>query len=607
MFRAGRKDDMSLLHFSNTQIGLSALALAAGIGAALVITLFRYAIEWPLVEFLPMTSEEDYESLGEWARLILLLAGGLTLILIFQPLDSEKRAVGVAHVLKRMEMHQGHMPLGNLIRQWFAAAIALLSGHSVGREGPAIHLGAGTASQLGQLVGIAHHHHRIIAGAGVASAISASFNTPMAGVIFAMEVVLLEYSIRGFIPIILASVAGAVVSRLIFGDAPAFDVPPLAMGSLWELPYIVLLGLVAGLMSAAFILLLRQFQRLNRLSLWLKWGGLTAATAVISIWLPAVLGIGYDTVNLALAGEVAIASFLMILAAKLLLASWAAAVAFPAGLIGPTLFIGACVGGLMGMLSQILLPEYQIEVGFFTMLGMGALMGAVLRAPLAALVTLLELTANPNIILPAMLAIVTASLVVSELFKLPSVFIAQLGNNHNDTPDPVHQMLRSSWVARVMDRRIAITPERLSFASAQQLVADKPEWLYIESKALMIPTAALAAEVQQRLTRQERPTADPASGMTMDEDAFSSEIANQTPLPEADIPLLDIPGERQSVGQISLRANLQEALDHMQDQGIQWLAVYERPLDSKRGAGDCIGLVSEDMIERYYRYRPQSA
>ncbi|MGB1091330.1 MAG: chloride channel protein [Oceanobacter sp.] len=561
----------SNLTLSDSQIGLSAFALCAGILAALVITSFRLVIEWPLELFLPMASEDDYESLGQITRLILLFSGGLILIAIFQPLSAEQRSVGVAHVLKRMEQHQGHMPKTNLILQWVAAAIALLSGHSVGREGPAIHLGAASASQLGNSFGIAHHHHRIIAAAGVASAISASFNTPMAGVIFAMEVVLLEYSIRGFIPIILASVAGAVVSRLVFGDMPAFDVPPLAMESLWELPYIMLLGGLAGCVSALFIAGLKQFQKLNVSSLWIKWGGLTLITGLISWWIPEILGIGYDSVNMALAGQVAMTTFALLLISKLFLASWAAAVGFPAGLIGPTLFIGAMLGGLLGELSHVLVPDYPIEVGFYTMLGMGALMGAVLRAPLAALVTLLELTANPNIILPAMLAIVIASLVVSDIFKLPSVFEAQMGGQK--LGNSVTRMLRSSWVARAMDRSLAVvdpTPER---HMCEQLLADNPKWLYVEEQRLILPTSALAAALK----------------------------ADETQGP---INLMEIPAERRSVGHISLLANLQGALDEMDKLGLEWLVVYERPDTAKKGRGDCIGLVSKTMIEGFYRYRP---
>ncbi len=233
----------NLIALSDNQIGLALLALLAGLASALVITLFRLAIEWPLIYSFGLDNPEHLEQLSQWTRVALLLSGGVLLIVIFQRLPPAQRSIGVTHVLQRMELHQGYMPRSNMLLQWLAAVIAIVSGHSGGREGPAIHLGAGTASQLGQAAELAHHRLRILAGAGVASAISASFNTPMAGVIFAMEVVLLEYSIRGFIPIILASVAGAIVSRVVFGSATAFDVPALDMHSLLEVPFILLLGL----------------------------------------------------------------------------------------------------------------------------------------------------------------------------------------------------------------------------------------------------------------------------------------------------------------------------------------------------------------------------
>ena len=234
-----------------------------------------------------------------------------------------------------------------------------------------------------------------------------------------MEVVLLEYSIRGFIPIILASVAGAIVSRAVFGSATAFDVPALDMHSLLEVPFILLLGLLAGVVAAGFIRLMKQLQRLNTLPLPVKWGGLTLTTILLSLYLPEVLGIGYDTVNDALAGKVVIGMLAGLLLAKLFLGAWAAAVGFPVGLIGPTLFIGAGTGRLVWpAVGPNLFSSLPLSVGFYAMLGMGALMGATLRAPLAALVALLELTANPNIIMPGMLVIVVAGLVVSE--GLPS-------------------------------------------------------------------------------------------------------------------------------------------------------------------------------------------
>ncbi|WP_221792923.1 chloride channel protein [Oceanobacter mangrovi] len=580
-FKLRFQHGLQQLVLSDNQLGLALLALAAGIAAALMITLFRLAIEWPLEILLPMSSADDYEALTQWFRAGLLVAGGALLILIFQPLKPEQRSVGVTHVLIRMERHQGYLPFTNILLQWLAAAVALLSGHSVGREGPAIHLGAGAASQLGVTAGVAHHRLRILAGAGVASAIAASFNTPMAGVIFAMEVVLLEYNLRGFIPIILASVAGAVISQAVFGSATAFDVPPLAMASLWELPYVIALGLACGLLAAGFILLMKRFQRIGKWPLAARWGGLTLATAAISWWVPGVMGIGYDTVNEALVGHVSLGLFIGLLLGKVVLAAWAAGVGFPAGLIGPTLFMGAMVGAIMGRLSNIWLPDYPAETGFYVMLGMGAMMGAVLRAPLAALVALLELTGNPNIIMPSMLAIVIATLVASEIFKQPSIFRAQLGQNDlYQTPHPVQQMLLSTWVAEALTRSVATTDKQISLNGARELIEQHVDWLLIESEQLILSAAALSEAIQ-----------------LID--------ASDDSHPETRIDLLKIPGERHSVRAITLRSNLQHALERMQANDLEWLAVYRREPDARKGQGPCLGLVSNAMIERHYRYRPQ--
>ena len=389
-----RKFWQNLIALSDNQMGLAALALLAGLLSGIVITLFRLAIDLPLVTFFGVSSAEDYESLSSEVRIALLAGGGGILILLYYLVPPAYRGTGVAHVLQRMERHQGYLPGANTLMQWIQAVIALVSGHSVGREGPAVHLGAGTASLVGQYSGVAHHRLRILAAAGVASAISASFDTPMAGVIFAMEVVLLEYSIRSFIPIILASVAGSIVTRAVFGQSLAFAVPELNIASLWELPYIILLGAAGGLIAAGYIFAVREMKRLNRFPLWLRWGGLTLVTILISLKFPEVLGIGYDTVNNALAGEVFLLILFLLLISKLFLSAWAAAVSFPGGLIGPTLFAGAALGGLLGQVSATLFPDYPASVGFYTLLGMGAMMGAVFRAPLAALVAVFELSAN---------------------------------------------------------------------------------------------------------------------------------------------------------------------------------------------------------------------
>ena len=559
----------NMITLSDNQIGLAGLALLTGLVSAGLITLFRLAIELPLVAFFPIGSAENFEGMSQEARSLLLLGGGALLILLFYWVPQDRRSMGVTHVLLRMERHQGYLPARNIVLQWISAVIALVSGHSVGREGPAIHIGAGTGSQIGQHTELAHHRLRILAAAGVASAISASFNTPMAGVIFAMEVVLLEYSIRGFIPIILASVSGAIVSRAVFGHETAFDVPALNLTSLWEVPYIMLLGVVAGLVATGYIYMVKILQRLGHLPLVIRWGGLTLATLAISWSLPEILGIGYDTVNDALNGKVVFTTLLLLLLAKMFLSSWAAAVSFPAGLIGPVLFIGAALGGVMGQLSVWLVPDYPLSIGFYTMLGMGAMMGAVLRAPLAALVALLELTANPNIIMPGMLSVVIASLVVSEVFRLPSVFQVQLGGNvQYQTPSPVRQMLRNTWVAQAMQSSVVEVQRKVGREAAGFILQRDPSWLLIAGEDTLIRPAAVAEALET------------------DPDAET-------------IDLFTIPADRQAAARISLKANLQDALDQMQSHQLQWLIVYR---DERRH--QFAGVVSREDIESYYQYRP---
>jgi len=244
-------------------------------------------------------------------------------------------------------------------------------------------------------------------------------------------------------------------------------------------------------------------------------------------------------------------------------------------LIGPTLFIGAALGGLMGQLSAWFLPEYPVSIGFYTLLGMGALMGAVLRAPLAALVALLELTANPNIIMPGMLAIVIASLVVSEVFRLPSVFEVQLGGGHNyQLPDPVQQMLRNTWVAAAMSQSFVVAPRSVSIETAGFMLQREPDWLLLEDEKVIVPPAAVAEALEV------------------------SEADDEGRHPDVD--LIAIPADRQQVEFISLKANMQDALDLMEQHHIQWLAVYRDDQYSR-----CVGLVSQTMIEHFYHYHPR--
>jgi len=198
-------------------------------------------------------------------RLLLPVVGAALVGAVDDPAPAADQRVGVVHVMERLSRHQGYLPARNAVIQFVGGIIALISGQSGGREGPSIHLGAASSSLLGQAFELPNNSIRTLVACGTAAAIGASFNTPIAGVIFAMEVVMMEYTIGSFIPVIIASVTSTLLTHYFFGNEPAFTVAPLHMRSLLEIPYIIGGGVLIGAIAAGFITLVQQFARLGHL------------------------------------------------------------------------------------------------------------------------------------------------------------------------------------------------------------------------------------------------------------------------------------------------------------------------------------------------------
>jgi CIC family chloride channel protein len=387
---------------------LVVLGVLCGLLVGCVTLAFRLAVEALQASFLPGANPENYEALGASARFLLPAAGGLALGLAWQRLPASARAVGAAHVVASLAHARARLPLANALAQFFGGALSIVAGHSVGREGPAIHLGATSANLTGQ-------------------AIAGSFNTPLAGVIFAMEVILMEYSVVGFAPVILAAVAATTLNRAVFGADLAFTVPALRLNSLWELPYVLGVGAAVGLLSAAFIALLQRFAAVaTRLPVWLgpTLGGI--AVGLCALIAPEVMGVGYDTVDAALLGELTLATLAAVALVKLIATTAAVGLGLPGGMIGPTLVIGAAAGGALGIVGGWFAPGLASSPGFYALIGMGAMMAGTLHAPLAALTAMLELTGNLNIIWPGMLAAIAAFAISRELFGQQPLFLSLL-------------------------------------------------------------------------------------------------------------------------------------------------------------------------------------
>ncbi len=538
---------------------LAILGLVSGVLAGAVIVLFRLAIENIQISFLPDGDTENYEALSATLRFGLPAIGGLVIGLIFQFLSNTGDVrVGIAHVLERLSYYQGHLPLRNFLLQFIGSTLSIISGHSVGREGPSVHMGAASGSLLGQWLRLPNNSIQTLVACGSAAAIAASFNTPLAGVIFAMEVIMMEYTIAGFAPIILAAVSATAVTRFVFGAEPAFSVPSLHLASLLELPYLLVMGLVIGTLAAIFIGSLKWLTETSSgIAIWKRLTLAGILTGLCALVVPEIMGIGYDTVNQAMLGEIGIGLLLIIVLFKLVATTAGLGLGLPGGLIGPTLVIGAAAGGILGIIAAMIFPDQSISPGFYAMLGMVAMMGATLQAPLAALMALLELTANPNIIMPGMLVVVIAGITSSHLFEYKSVFLTLLKARGLDYRDnPVSQSLRRIGVVSVMNVSFIETDFTITDSKASSLLASLPLWIVVKKNRQPV-ALLLAADLSRYLSAT-------ANKHTEAEDN-SYNMDN--------IDLLEIPARREDVASINQQATLQQALDIMNEKNVDTLYV----------------------------------
>lgn len=552
---------------------LALLGLGSGVIAALMIVAFRGAIDLVQQLYMADMPGEAFEWLAADERFLLAAGGGIVLGLIVWRTPPAARTIGIVHVLERLNYHQAYLSWRNLLLQFVTGAIALATGQSVGREAPSVHLGAGSASVFGRRLQVPNNTLRTLVACGAAAAIAASFNTPLAGVIFAMEVIMAEYTIAGFVPVILAAVAATAITRAVYGDATAFFVPWVGLESQRELLYIPLMGFAIGACSAGFV---RASRALTRHAAKVPVGVQLALAGVlvglIAIPAPAVMGLGYDTVSEVLAGRLALLALLGLFIAKFAASAICTGLRMPGGLIGPTVVMGSLAGAASA--EALLLFDPDVAPALYAMLGMGAMMGAVLQAPLAALLALLEMTGNPIIILPAMLAVVSASLTARVIFRQDSVFTLMLRDAGLDyRQDPVSQGLRRVGVAAVMNRRFVECGRTLSAAAAAQLLAGQPDWLVIDvgdAYPQLLPAADLARHC------------DTLGGR------------------EQDIDLLSIPAERQELRPVHLQATLLEAREILDAEGVAALYI-RRPLAPQ--VYKTFGIVRRGDVDRGYAFR----
>ncbi|MEM1046398.1 MAG: chloride channel protein [Pseudomonadota bacterium] len=403
------------LFLSTRQFQLWSLAVLVGFGVALMAVAFREAIGLVQLAWLGTRSEQVATAAADlpwWVILIAPALGGLVVGIILQRLMGGRRAGGVADVMEAKTFGGRTLDLKHGFYSAVVTTISLGSGASAGREGPIVHLGGTIGAAISGYLRLPDNARRVLLACGVAAAISTSFNAPLAGVLFAHEVILGHYAFSAFVPIVIASAAGAVVSRLYFGDAAAFVIPDYQVTSFWEFPAFAILGITCAVVAIIFQFALIGTDWVARhvtIPLWMRpvIGGLMVGA--IGVFFPEILGVGYEATDLALRQELPITLMLMLLVAKTAATAITLASRFGGGIVAPAFFLGAMTGGAYGLIAASAFPDLASSHGLYAILGMGAVGAAILGAPLSTTMIVFELTGGYGISIALLLSAAIAT------------------------------------------------------------------------------------------------------------------------------------------------------------------------------------------------------
>jgi chloride channel protein, CIC family len=401
--------------------GLIALALVVGAGAGAGAVAFRYLILGFTYAF---TGYRDYSivghapygyfhGLGFWFVVAAPVVGGL----IYGPLiyffAREARGHGVPEVMLAVAERGGRIRPQVAVIKSLASAICIGSGGSVGREGPIVQIGSALGSSLGQLVRVPESRLRILVACGAAGGISATFNAPIAGVFFGLELILRDFEAESFGVVVLSSFVADIIGRAAFGSHPFLTLPAFQLRSPLEYPLYAGLGLVAAIVGVAFIRVLYGSEdladRLWRGPEWLRPAAGGVLLGLVLLALPELYGVGYPPLERAIRGNYTVWFLLLLVVGKIIATSLTISIGGSGGVFAPSLFMGAMLGSAYGAGVHHLLPGLTAQPGTYGLVGMGAVFAAAARAPITAVIIIFELTGDYRVILPLMFAIALAT------------------------------------------------------------------------------------------------------------------------------------------------------------------------------------------------------
>jgi CIC family chloride channel protein len=459
------------------------LAVAIGAGAGLGSVVFRWLIDtftWLFSGHADFSvaggdSHPWLPWLGPWFVLLVPAVAGLVYGPLVQRFAPEARGHGVPEVMYAVAERGGRIPPQVSAVKALASALCIGGGGSVGREGPIVQIGAAMGSALGQLVRLPESRLRVLVACGAAGGIAATFNAPLAGPFFAMELILRNFAVESFGAVVLASVTASVVGRTILGDEAFLQLPTFTVERPAEFLFFIVLGVVVGTTGVLFTRVLYRVEDVCDWAWrWPEWarpavGGLLLGGLLLL--LPEMYGVGYPVLQNALSGEYLLAFLVVLLVGKMVATSLTIGIGGSGGVFAPSLFIGAMAGTAFGILMNAWFPGSVAPPGAYGLIGMGAAFAGAARAPITAVIILFELTGEYTIILPLMAAIVIATLTSRALSKETIYTLKLMRRGVDISQPPERRRLAQTKVAEAMERLPEPLPEGLTLDEAAQALA----------------------------------------------------------------------------------------------------------------------------------------
>lgn len=431
-------------------------AVLTGVGAGYGAVVFRWLISFFHHWFFDQ-GKTVFSFLGHYYIIIIPAIGGLIVGFIIYFFARETRGHGVPEVMMAVDTQDGKIRFRVALVKALVSSLSIGSGGSVGREGPIVQIGSSIGSSLGQVFKLSGDKIKILVACGAGGGIAATFNAPLAGIFFALEVILRDYSPRHISSVILSSVVATLISRYYLGNNPSFIIPHYQLNSAWEVVFYMAFGLLAALTGFLFTKLLYKTEDLfHELPIPEYFhpaiGGLMVG--VIGLWYPQVFGVGYQHIELALYGKIASTLAVILLFAKLMATSLTLGSGASGGVFAPSIFIGAMLGVAFSKLTLILFPNVGIQPGACALIGMAAVFAGAAQAPVTAILILFELTNDYKIVLPLMAAVIVSFLIFRQLSP-ESIYTLKLSRRgDNIKKRPRQDILETILVSEAMSENV---------------------------------------------------------------------------------------------------------------------------------------------------------